>query len=372
MARYRIGLIVNPIAGMGGAVGLKGTDGTLALAEARRRGATAQAPTRARLALAELVGLRERVQILTGPAELGADIASAGGFAVEALGQTPGRLTGEATRGLARRLVERQVDLILFAGGDGTARDILASVGQTVPILGIPSGVKMHSGVFATGPATAGRLAALLSTGVRCPLAEAEIMDIDEDALRDGSLTARLHGYALVPIERHSIQSPKAGVFPSDDSAVEGAARAIASEMLDGVTYVVGPGRSAKRVLAALCHESHLLGVDVVRDGALIGRDLSEGQLMASLGKGPVALIVGVTGGQGYLFGRGNQPIAPRVIRRALPALLAIAGPHKLAALPQARLLVDTGDPALDCALSGYRRVRCGRNEWMMIRVDTG
>ncbi len=372
MARYRIGLIVNPIAGMGGAVGLKGTDGALALAEARRRGAKAQAPMRARQALAELVGLRERVEIFTGPAELGADVATAGGFAFEALGQAPKRLTGEATRGLARRLVERQVDLILFAGGDGTARDILASVGQTVPVLGIPSGVKMHSGVFATGPATAGRLAALLTAGGRCPLVEAEIMDIDEDALRAGGLTARLHGYALVPVERHSVQSPKAGVFPSDDNAVEGAARAIAGEMLDNVTYVIGPGRSAKRVLAALGHAGHLLGVDLVRDGVLIGRDLAESQLKARLGKGPVALIVGVTGGQGYLFGRGNQPISPRIIRRALPALIAIAGPQKLAALPQARLLVDTGDPALDCALSGYRRVRCGRNEWMMIRVEAG
>ncbi len=373
MTRLRIGLIVNPIAGMGGRVGLKGTDGADVLAEARRRGAAPQAGQRAQQALAEIARSGCPVAILTLAGAMGEDAAKAAGLAPEIIGGSPDPSAAADTAIAAQAMAERGVALILFAGGDGTARDIHAAIGQQVPLLGIPAGVKMHSGVFATSPAAAGRLVALLAdaeAGGRLQFEAAEIMDIDEAAVRANRISARLYGYARIPIERRLVQQPKAGAVAHDDAGIAAAALAIAGEMRPDISYVVGPGRSAKQVLGALGLQGALLGVDLVRDGKLVGTDRAAEQLQRLTMATPVRIIAGVTGGQGFLFGRGNQQIPPEIIAKAgRDGLIVVAGRQKLAGLACGRLLVDTGDPALDAALAGHLRVRCGDGEWVMMRV---
>lgn len=371
MPPVRIGFIVNPIAGMGGRVGLKGTDGADVVEEARRRGAKPQAAARAQAALQELAKSKGRYVLLTASGAMGASVAEADDWAAEIVYATPAVPGAIDTMALSQQFLRRGADLILFAGGDGTARDVFDVIGQTVPLLGIPAGVKMHSGVFGTSPPAAGRLAALFAerkTSVK--VQQAEILDIDEGALRANRVAPRLYGYALVPVERRLLQQAKAGAFPDDDAAMTAAAKAIAREMEPDAVYVIGPGRSAKQVVTALGLNGTLLGVDLVRNRKLVGTDVTEQQIVAAMQNQPVRIITGITGGQGFLFGRGNQQIAPAVIRNALPnGLVVIAGRQKLANLPEGRLLCDTGDPSLDANLAGYVRVRCGAGEWAMMRI---
>lgn len=371
----RLGLIVNPIAGLGGAAGLKGTDGAETPARARARGAEPVAGHRAhealRLAAAESTA---PLDLLTVDGDMGASAARAAGLDPELLSLRPGApTTGADTVNAARALVDARVDLIVFAGGDGTARDVVSVTGERVPVLGIPTGVKMHSAVFASSPANAGRLLAAIASGAdsRIAFAPREVMDIDETALREGVLSASLYGYGLVPVERRMMQPAKGAGPRSDDAAVEAAARAVARAIAPGTATVIGPGRTAKGVLAALgLQPASLLGVDVVRDGGLIGSDLSRQEIAEAVGAGPVAVVVGVVGGQGFLFGRGNQQIGPDIIRLAgRDGITVLAGRGKLAALARPELLVDSGDAAVDAMLTGYMRVVTGPGETLVMRV---
>jgi predicted polyphosphate/ATP-dependent NAD kinase len=234
----------------------------------------------------------------------------------------------------------------------------------------------MQSGLFATRPEAAGRLAAdlLCGSAERVGFRRVEVMDLDEAALRQGRLSARLHGYARTPHERGLLQGAKARPPMSDEAMLDGAAAEVAREIRTGdpgVLWLVGPGTSAKRVLAALGLPGTLLGVDAVRAGALAGTDLAEAEAASLAGPGPVGIVVGVTGGQGFVFGRGNQQIGPDMIRRAgRERLVILASGAKLAALPEPRLLLDTGDPALDAALAGHVRVRTGARRVTLMRME--
>jgi predicted polyphosphate/ATP-dependent NAD kinase len=356
MRPRRIGLIVNPFAGMGGKVGLRGTDGAATVAEARRRGAVPVAAERAARALRRMRG----AALVAAPGAMGADIAQAEGVLAEGLPGDSRDSTAEHTREAAAALRRRGVELILFAGGDGTARDIYATVGADIPILGIPTGVKMHSAVFGTSPEAAGNLAALFAIGPApaVKLREAEVMDIDEAGLRENRISARLFGYARTPYERSLVQSAKGG--PRDEEGLlEGLAEEGAADMPRGVLHLVGPGTTTQRVLAHLGIGGTLLGVDAVQDGAAVGRDLTESDCLRLLDGRPARMVVGVTGGQGFLFGRGNQQFGPEVIRRiGRDSIVILAGQQKLLGLPDKRLYVDTGDPATDAMISGYARIR--------------
>jgi predicted polyphosphate/ATP-dependent NAD kinase len=367
----KIGLIVNPIAGMGGSIGLKGTDGGEILARAKALGATPVAPARALRALNRLAA-RGKIELMTCPGVMGGAVAEQAGLAAVPLGVCPATATTAAdTRAAAQELQARGAALILFAGGDGTARDILDAVGDTVPMLGIPSGVKMHSAVFAISPEAAGQLAALVAMDRdgKVSYLEAEIMDIDEEAVRAGRLSARLHGYGRVPFERHLVQSAKAGGI-AEDAALDAVCREIAREMLPGVVYIIGPGTTTQRILGNLGLVGTLLGVDAVLDGKLLGRDLAGAQVEDMVRGGPAQIIVSVIGGQGHIFGRGNQQIGPRVIRAVgRDNIIVVATQRKLLSLAGGHLLVDTGDRQLDELLQGYIRVRTGPGQTAMMRV---
>ncbi len=359
----RLGVIINPIAGMGGRVGLKGTDGAAVLARARALGAEPVSGIRAARALAELAG----VAVLAAPGAMGADACAAAGLRCDVIDDVTADAQG--TRDAAQAMAAAGVSLILFAGGDGTARDVLAAVGAGTPILGIPTGVKMQSAVFATSPAAAGRLAArVMAGGAR--FREAEVMDLDEDALRDGRVAARLHGVALVPEERVLMQAGKAGAAVPDEAALDALARRIAGEAERGRLYVLGCGTTMRRVKRALGFEGTLMGVDVALDGRLLAADVSEAQLLRLTDAAPATAILGVTGGQGFLLGRGNQQVSAAVLRKiGRQNIVVVAGAMKLAALDPACLHVDTGDAAMDAELAGYIAVRTAPDRSAMIKI---
>jgi predicted polyphosphate/ATP-dependent NAD kinase len=364
----RIGLIVNPIAGMGGRVGLKGTDGVVE--EARLLGATPVAAGRAERALARLERCRHELTVLAAPDEMGSDLAVSHGLDTIALESRPAEAatTAADTRAAAAELLRRGVDLILFAGGDGTARDIHGIVGDQVPVLGIPTGVKMHSAVFATSPENAGDIAAAFVSGAA--VREAEVVDVDEEAAREGRLETRLYGAVNVPLDRLRMQSAKTRAAATDEAALDAVCRAVAGSMDPRRIYVLGPGTTTRLVAAHLGVPKTLLGVDAVRAGRILGADLGERDLLALLGDEPATLIVGVVGGQGALFGRGNQQLSPAVLRRiGIGNIEVVAGMHKLLALDPPWLRVDTGEPALDSELAGYRRIHIAPNRTLVYKV---
>lgn len=367
----RLGLIVNPVAGMGGAVGLKGTDGPATLARARALGAVPRAGERATAALRQLSALVERFELITCPGPMGEASALAAGLAPRVVLrpsiETP---TAAHTRAAAAAFLAAGVELLLFAGGDGTARDVLAAA-PTATVLGIPTGVKMRSGVFAPTPARAGEIAAAWLQA-DTPLDEAEIVDLDEADLLAGRTTQRLFGILRVPAPRGFRPATKASPPIDDASALDGLARELAAGMAPGRILLFGPGTTTARIMRGLGIERpSLLGVDAVRDRRLIGRDLSEAAILDLLDRGPTMVVAGVVGGQGFLFGRGNQPLSARVLARVgRDAILVVAGLEKLTALEPPRLLVDTGEPEVDQMLAGWMRVAVGPGRSTMIRVE--
>jgi predicted polyphosphate/ATP-dependent NAD kinase len=376
----QIGVIVNPVAGLGGRVGLKGSDGAEIQRRARALGAEPRAQARAVEALRRLQRL-PGLRILAYPGEMGEDAVRAAGLEPEVIGRiVPGETSAADTRRAAREMQARGVELLLFAGGDGTARDMYEAVGLEQPVLGIPAGVKIHSAVYATSPAHAGELAALYVEGRVAGLREAEVMDIDEEAFRQGSLSARLVGYLRVPYRASLMQSQKVPTSGEEESMAEIAAE-VAAGMEAGVLYILAPGTTTRAIAQELGVEKTLLGVDVVRaagepggSAELVAADAGEAELLRLLGdqgQGIGArIVVTPIGGQGYVFGRGNQQISPRVIKRVgKENILVVSTPAKLHALGTQPLLVDTGDEAVDEMLGGYIMVVTGYNQRAVRKV---
>ena len=393
----RLGVIVNPCAGVGGRVGLKGSDGAEVLRAALELGAVRDAPRRARLALERVARVRDHVEVVTWPGEMGEDEARAAGFEPRVIGSLEGRrsyvlceldrtgaqpaiacddfvlTTPDDTQQAARGLLAAGVDLILFAGGDGTARTICAAVGDAVPVIGVPAGVKIHSAVYATTPAAAGDVCCLYlhERPAAVQLREGEVMDIDEDAFRENRVSAHLYGYMTVPYSRGLTQSAKAGGVAGEERALNDIATEVVAGMRPGALYILGPGTTTRTVMERLGLPKTLLGVDAVRDGELAGADLTEADLLALAAEAPESfIVVTVIGGQGHVFGRGNQQISPAVIRAVGPGnVIVIATQTKLLSLEGRPLLVDTGDPSLDEQLSGYVKVVTALGERTMYKV---
>lgn len=369
MGQRRLGLVVNPIAGMGGAVGLKGTDGDL-LEQALLLGARPAAGGRVLATLAALgAGSTNLPRILTSSGDMGAELARAAGFETEIVYEAAGsRTSAEDTRAAAAGMIRRGIDLLLFAGGDGTARDLLEAVGRRVPILGIPCGVKMHSAVFATTPRAAADAAKafLAAPDPEHLLQDAEVMDRPGDG--DRAASPELFGFLRTPRVASLVAPAKSG--PSADALLEGACRRAARLATDGRVSLVGPGSTMQRVKSILGVSGTLLGVDAFREGAVAGLDLNEQDILALIDSRPARIIVSIVGGQGFLFGRGNQQLSPRVIRCVgKENILVVASSEKLSDLVPDGLRVDTGDEMLDDEFAGYLPVMTGANRQVMMPV---
>ena len=354
----RIGVVVNPIAGMGGRVGLKGTDDKVE--QARSRGAEPRALDRARQALTALAESETDVELVVAGGVMGETQARAAGFDPTVVTAAPGGLTESSasdTRDAVRAFVEHDVDLILFAGGDGTAVDVaetLVALDDETPILGIPAGVKIYSAVFAVSPRAAGSIGATFER-----TETAEVNDIDEDTFREGEVHTELRAVATVPVDDRRQSSKQLG-----GGSVQALVEGFLDDIESGVTYVLGPGSTVGEIKAGLGFSGTALGVDVWRDGEVLAEDAAESAILDALGERNV-IVVSPIGGQGFVFGRGNQQLSPAVIRRC--EIEIVASREKLQDIGVLR--ADTGDPELDEQLTGWHRVRIGRVEQRLIEL---
>lgn len=373
---FKLGVIINPYAGLGGSVGLKGSDGEAIRTEALARGAEQRAPQRMARALQSLAAFRDRLSIYCFADDMGAAVAQALGFATVIVGQAQHQPTHpEDTCAAARALMAARVDLILFAGGDGTARLIADVVGTSQPVLGVPSGVKMHSGVYAISPEAAGDILQQLLQGKLVNIAERDVKDIDEEAFRQGQVRARFYGTLLVPEDSQLLQQVKNAGTERDELAQLDVAETLIEQLQDDTLYIVGPGSTTQVFLQQLGLEGSLLGVDLLLNRELIARDLSAAQLLAAIEAQqlPCKIVVTAIGGQGHILGRGNQQLSPVVLRRVgIDNLVVIAARGKILALNGRPLLVDTNDPELDKSFCGYRPVITGYQESIIYPVGYG
>ena len=367
----RIGLIVNPVAGMGGRVGLKGTDGVVD--KALLLGATPQASNRAKQTLEMLNELKDEIEIFTCSGEMGEKEANEYGFKTKIIWDCNTDKTNcQDTIEAARIMLGEKVDLILFAGGDGTARDIFNAVGEEMVVIGIPAGVKIHSPVYAKNPSKAGELAKLYLKGKIIKIKEVEVLDIDEDAYRMGKVNTRLYGYLKIPYEREYVQNRKAGTPLSEIASQNAISLDVIENMEKDTLYIVGPGTTTRPIMQNLGLPYTLLGVDVIYNKKLIALDVAEKQLLEIVKEQQCKLIITPIGGQGYLLGRGNQQISPDVIRKiGGKNIIVIATKKKISELHGVPLFVDTGDRKLDVALNGYVRVSVGYKEQIIYQVKS-
>ncbi|WP_207062052.1 ATP-NAD kinase family protein [Motiliproteus sp. SC1-56] len=366
---FKLGLIINPLAGVGGSVGLKGSDGEETARKALALGAEPQAQQRAVQALAPLRELE--LELICYPGEMGEAAAREAGLQPRVIGSiSSGHTAAEDTRRAARELVAEGVDLLLFAGGDGTARDILQAVPEQVAVLGIPAGVKIHSGVYAVTPRAAGEVVAMLVRGELVSLRAQEVRDIDEEAFRQGTVRARYYGELYVPEAGRYVQHTKSGGREVEALVLDDIAAELVETLEDGVFYVMGSGTTVQAVMDALGLPNTLLGVDLVKDGELVGSDLGARELLELIGDAPARIVVTVIGGQGHIIGRGNQQLSPELLRRVgRENLILIATKSKLNALEGRPLIVDSGDPELDRAFAGVIRVVTGYRDAVLYRV---
>ncbi len=373
-AKKKLGLIVNPIAGMGGRVGLKGSDGPEILERAKELGARPESPKRTIDALTRLARIREDIELVTYPHDMGENEALACNLSPIVIGKIEkGKTSDKDTRNAAEEMLRREVDLLLFTGGDGTARDIYSVIGDKLPALGIPSGVKIHSAVYGASPGKAGELAALYLHGKshEVRLTEAEVMDIDEQAFREDRLSARLFGYLKVPYIKRMLQCAKAGGCAGEQEALNAIAADVINNMESDFIYIIGTGTTTKAVMEQIGLGNTLLGVDAVYNKELVGSDLNEAKLLEMIEGKRAKIVVGVIGSQGYIFGRGNQQISAKVINKVKKDnIIIVATIEKIATLRGAPLLVDTGNEKLDKDLSGYKEVTTGLGERVMLRVE--
>lgn len=375
--KFKIGLIINPVAGLGGSVALKGSDNVAS--QALSLGATAKATLRAEQALAVIAQLQQEFEVITVKGAMGEDLCRKMNlpsrcvdfFGSEKLNADIMTSNADDTLAAARSIKAAGVDCLVFAGGDGTARNIYSAVGEDFPVLGIPAGVKIHSGVYAITPKAAGEILKLMITNQLVSVMERDVMDIDESLFREGTVKAKRYGEMQVPAELTYMQAVKMGGKESNELVLTDIAADVIEQVEDSLV-IMGSGSTTEFIMQEMGLDNTLLGVDVVFEQELIASDVTEQQLLSLIEKyDDVKLVVTLIGGQGHVFGRGNQQLSPSVIRAiGLDNIIIVATKTKLEALEQRPLLADTGDETLNQALSGLVKVTTGFHDYVMVRLQ--
>ena len=363
---FRLGVVINPFAGIGGAMALKGSDGEAIRQQALAAGATKLANDKMARALTKLTAF-SNLLVLTASGEMGEHCCAALGLEHQVIYTSQSaETTPEDTENAVRELVNKGVDLILFAGGDGTARNVCSIVADSVPVLGVPAGEKIHSGVYAVTPSAAGDVVAKMLTGELVSVRQAEVRDIDESAFRQGKVRAQHYGEMQVPDELTYVQSVKMG-GREDESMVINEIAEYLSEIIaddDEHLYIMGSGSTVAEVMARLGLTNTLLGVDVVKKGAVIAADVTASELLELVSQSPARLVITAIGGQGHVFGRGNQQLSPAVLRAIGRDNFWIAATkQKLQQLDGRPLRSDSGDEELDNELAGIIAVITGYDD---------
>lgn len=368
--QFKLGLIINPVAGLGGSVALKGSDGENTAAKAIELGAQAKANSRTQAALEVLLPYKSQLTIYTVNGDMGEHAAKALGFNVEVVYSANTLTTSNDTEAAAKVLKSLGVDLVLFAGGDGTARNICHAIEDTIPVLGIPAGCKIHSGVYAITPKAAGRVVEMLVKGELVTVADADVMDIDEEAFRRGTVKAKRYGEMQIPSEVRYVQAVKNGGKETDELVLADIAAHVVSEMDEDTFYIMGSGSTVEAIMQEMGLENTLLGVDLIKAQTLIAQDLTANQLLDYTRGHATQLVITLIGGQGHIFGRGNQQLSPELIRAiGKDNIIVVATKTKLQALDGRPLICDTGDSTLDDELTGYIKVTTGYNDHIMYAV---
>ncbi|WP_110456104.1 ATP-NAD kinase family protein [Shewanella algidipiscicola] len=364
---FRLGVIINPLAGLGGSVALKGSDGVAA--EAMARGAEPKAHLRLAQALEVILPYRDKVELITASGAMGEEVALQLGFNHQVAYHSAVETEARDTQDAVRAIQASGVDLLLFAGGDGTARDIFAVVDETLPVLGVPAGVKIHSGVYGITPHASGMVIKLLLDGELVSLMTGDVMDIDEVAFRQGTVKARRFGEMLVPAEPRYIQAVKMGGREVDELVLGDIAAQVIDQMEDEL-FIMGSGSTVAAVMQELGLANTLLGVDVIAHRQLVGSDLTANELLELTQDRQCKLVITLIGGQGHILGRGNQQLSSRLIRAVgKENIIILATKTKLKALEGRPLIVDSGDPELDAELCGYYKVVTGYRDYVMYQV---
>jgi len=370
---FKLGLIINPLAGLGGSVALKGSDGVAE--QALALGAKPKAQGRAKVALEQVQELSDAIKVITIAGDMGQNTVAQMGFDYELIDlalQQPDTTSAQDTVNAALKMKAMGVDLLVFVGGDGTARDICNAVEDSCPVLGIPAGVKIHSGVYGITPKASGTVIKMLVNGELVDLKTQDVRDIDEDAFRNNQVKAKLYGEMLVPEAGQFVQSVKQGGIEQAELVLDDMAAYLVQELEDDVLYLVGSGKTTQHFMQYLHLDNTLLGVDAMCNEEIIQNDLSEENILDLLDQyTDVRLIISVIGGQGHVFGRGNQQLSPEVIKRITRNNIQIlCTKSKLTQLAGRPLIADTGDAQLDEALSGHIEVITGFNDKVLYPIQ--
>lgn len=376
----RLGLLVNPYAGAGGPLALKGSDELPAALREQLQAQAAAGLAPAQQRVLDMLSALQRGEAcsrrplhwLTVAGAMGEHVLRQANIAAEVLPLSlPEHTLADDSRRAARALQAAGVDLLLFAGGDGTARDVCAAIGLQVPVLGIPAGVKMHSGVFAINPQAAAAVLQLLRDGQWVSVEVAEVRDIDESGLQQGRVRARHYGEMRVPVEPRYLQQVKCSGREVEELVVAEIVADVLERLQPGVRYALGPGTTTAAVLAALGLPATLMGIDVIVDGRLLAADASADTLRTLADEGEMQVLLSPTGGQGSLIGRGNQQLRPDLLRRIGRAGVQVLATHaKLDELAGRPLRLDTGDAALDAEWSGWWDVVTGYQQRVLYAVS--
>lgn len=373
MHKLHIGLIVNPFAGIGGALALKGSDGAEIRTRALNAGATKNALPRTIVALTPLLAHTDAFEIYTAGEDMGESICRQLGLPCHVVYSADALQTeADDTIAATQALLSHDIDILVFAGGDGTARNIVQANPQHTPVVGVPCGCKIHSGVYAITPQAAGEIVVKIINHELVSLMTAEVRDIDEDKFRQGIVTAKYYGELMVPEDLSYIQAVKSGGKEQDELVLIDIADEIREQMdeHEDAYFVMGSGSTVDAVMSELNLQNTLLGVDVVFQGEVIASDVTSAQLLSITQAKPCKLVITAIGGQGHIFGRGNQQLSPDFIERLERSdILIVATKNKLNSLGDKGFISDTGQPALDDKLAGPMSVITGYRDKVLYFV---
>ncbi|MEP0356743.1 ATP-NAD kinase family protein [Paraglaciecola sp.] len=372
-SNFKLGLLINPFAGIGGAVALKGSDGKDVRDKALALGAEKKAMYKTSLALECLLPLKDKVTLYVAGGEMGEQVVKQMGFQYIVVYEPKQAQTeGQDTEAAAAVLVANKVDLILFAGGDGTARNLCAVIGNRVPVLGVPAGCKIHSAVYAVTPQAAGRVLKQVVAGDLVSVSDSEVMDIDEELFRKGRVNARQYGEMLVPTELRYIQAVKMGGKESDELVLADIGAHLIEVMDDHPEhlFVMGSGSTVNAIMEELNLDNTLLGVDLVQNQKLLAKDLTAQQLLSLTANKPCKLVITLIGGQGHIIGRGNQQLSADFLQAlGKENIILVASKSKLNNLSGRPLIVDSGEPSLDEQLAGLIPIVTGYHDQVLYPV---
>ena len=374
---FKLGLIVNPYAGLGGPEGLKGSD---TLPDRLRQSvaeemANSRSLPRAVRCLAALAPVAEQLAVYGFDGAMAEQACREAGLTFTSVGRAGALSSAEDTRRAAQCLLNEQVDIVLFVGGDGTARDIYSAVGESLPVLGLPAGVKMHSAVYAVNPQAAAAILRALIDGDLVDIGLQEVRDIDEAAFAQGRVRSRHYGELMVPRLGGFLQQVKQGGREVEELVIADIADELMENYDEDCLYIVGPGSTTTGFMEALGLPYTLLGFDLVRGGELLQADANAQQISEVMDhhQGPITVLITAIGGQGHILGRGNQQLTPALIRRiGRDNFQVLASKGKLSGLAGRPLLVDSNDAALDAQWQGFIAVTTGYRDQVMYRVSAG